>query len=404
LQNSRFDTAGFDSVQAMSPSRSILLFHAGAELYGADKILHILAKGLIARHWKVIVVLPWHGELNARLEECGATVIVINHGVLRRKYFKPCGLLNRMRLMLTAAVAAARIAREHGVAVVHTNTSVVLAGALTAKLTGAAHVWHVHEITTRPKPVWRLLSWLIPRLSDRVVCVSNAVLEHLIAGNAANARKGLVLHNGIDPMVAPDMARTQIRQELAFSEDNVVIGMVGRVNNWKGQLALAEAAKSVLIAFPNARFLFVGGTFAGDEHLMTELRQRTSAGALAGKATVLPYRNDVASILAAIDIFVLPSTQPDPLPTVVLEAMSSGKPIVGFAHGGICEMVVEQETGLLVPPCDTAALAKAIETLVADSQLRRMYGDAGQRRFQQSFTVNAFLNKFEAVYEEVINR
>lgn len=388
----------------MKTKKSILFFHAGAELYGADKILHILAKGLVERQWTVLVVLPWDGELRAPLEAAGTKVFILNHGVLRRKYFTPCGLLDRLYKIVMVSRAMARIAREHDVALIHTNTSVVMAGALTAKLAKLPHVWHIHEITTRPRAVWRTLSWLIPRLADRVVCVSNAVLAHLIVGNKANAARGVVLYNGIAPMVAASEAREQFRTELAAAPDDVVVGMVGRVNNWKGQMALAEAAELVISRCPKVKFVFVGGTFAGDEHMMKALRDRVSSSTLASKVTVLEFRNDVAAIMAALDIFVLPSIQPDPLPTVVLEAMSIGCAVVGFAHGGVCEMTVHDDTGLLVPPCDINALARAIEDLATDDGKRRRFGVAGKERFNRSFSVNGFLNEFEDVYEKAINR
>lgn len=383
----------------MKNKQRILFFHAGAELYGADKILHILVDGLVRRGWLVLVALPWNGELKGRLEEVGARVIVVNHGVLRRKYFNVFGLFDRLRKIVGAARSLAQVARENDISVVHTNTSVVFAGALTARLARIAHVWHIHEITTRPKFVWRTLSWLIPRLADRVVCVSSAVLSHLIAGNSANAAKGQVLHNGIAPLVPCKGDRLRIRQELGLSDDDVLVGMVGRVNNWKGQMALADAAEMVVAKYPNSRFLFVGGTFAGEEHLLADLRSRVQKSCLCGSTTVLDFREDVPAIMSAIDVFVLPSIQPDPLPTVVLEAMSLSLPIVGFAHGGVCEMVADGETGLLVAPCDVDAMAAAIGELIAKPRLRTQFGEAGAERFMRLFSVNAFLDNFEAVYE-----
>jgi glycosyltransferase involved in cell wall biosynthesis len=388
---------------AMKLKKSILFFHAGAELYGADKILCILASGLVERGWTVLVVLPWDGELRVPLETAGVKVIVLNHGVLRRKYFTPCGLINRAYKIVLASRTLVHIAREHDVALVHTNTSVVMAGALTAKLMNVPHVWHIHEITTRPRAVWRTLSWLIPRLADRVVCVSSAVLSHMTLGNRANAEKGIVLYNGIEPMKAAVGAREQFRDEIAAAPGDVVIGMVGRVNKWKGQMAFAEAAELVISRCPNVKFVFVGGTFAGEEHLMTALRERVSKGVLAGKVTVLAFHKDVAEIMAALDIFVLPSTQPDPLPTVVLEAMSVGCPVVAFAHGGVCEMTIHGKTGLLVSPCDINALGSAVEELVTDGEKRRRFGIAGKQRFNGSFSVIGFLNEFEDVYKKAID-
>lgn len=382
--------------------RRVLYFHAGAELYGADKILRTLVEGLHARGWDATVVLPWAGELKPVLESVGAQVVVLNHGVLRRKYFAPCGLIDRLRRILVAGRQMALFVRTNDVALVHTNTSVVLAGALTAMLARRPHVWHIHEITTRPKAVWKLLSWLIPRGARAVICVSGAVLEHLKAGNSLNGRKGCVIHNGIEPMAATREDRPKIRGELGLADDEVLVGMVGRVNAWKGQMAFLDAAMRVIPMDAKVRFLCVGGTFAGEEGLMAALEQRAKEAGFADRVTVWGFREDVASIMAALDVFVLPSTQPDPLPTVVLEAMSLSRPVVGFEHGGICEMVESGSTGLLVPPCDAEALALAILQLSRDEAMRRRFGEAGRARFEQGFSVSAFLDSFGAAYENAI--
>jgi glycosyltransferase involved in cell wall biosynthesis len=107
-------------------------------------------------------------------------------------------------------------------------------------------------------------------------------------------------------------------------------------------------------------------------------------------------------VLAAFDIFILPSTQPDPFPTVILEAMSAGIPVIATAHGGPLEMVVDGETGLLVPPGDPAALAAAIELLLLDAPKRKAMGDAGRRRIENEFALDTSLNRVQQVYSATL--
>ena len=214
-----------------------------------------------------------------------------------------------------------------------------------------------------------------------------------------NRRKGRVIHNGIERMIAGSEDRIRVRRELGLGNDEVLVGMVGRVNSWKGQMALLDAAKYVIAGDAKVRFLCVGGTFAGEEQLMADLERRAEETDFAGRVTVWGFRNDVAAIMAAVDIFALPSTQPDPLPTVVLEAMSLARPIVGFEHGGVCEMVENGSTGLLVTACDVEALARAILKLSRDDAMRDRFGSAGRLRFEQGFSILAFLNSIGAAYE-----
>jgi glycosyltransferase involved in cell wall biosynthesis len=106
-------------------------------------------------------------------------------------------------------------------------------------------------------------------------------------------------------------------------------------------------------------------------------------------------------VLADIDIFVLPSTEPDPFPTVVLEAMAAAKPVVAFRHGGVCEMVADGVSGILCTPGSALEMAAAIERLAASPALRRQLGEAGRARLQRLFTREVFIDRFSALYREL---
>jgi glycosyltransferase involved in cell wall biosynthesis len=112
----------------------------------------------------------------------------------------------------------------------------------------------------------------------------------------------------------------------------------------------------------------------------------------------------VGNVLADIDIFVLPSVEPDPFPTVVLEAMAAGKPVVAFRHGGVSEMVEDGVSGLLCPPVDAQAMAQAIQRLAASPELCQQMGQAGRERLQRLFTREAFLQRFSSLYQDLAAR
>ena len=379
----------------------LLFLHAGAELYGADRILLELVDGMVKHGHVASVVLPSDGPLVGALRQAGAEVRIHSLGVLRRKYFSLPGLFNRFVRIVSATFFVGGIIRREAIDIVHSNTSAVLVGAIASRLTRRKHVWHIHEITTKPQMVRRLFSWLIPRGADRVVCVSEAVRRHLIAGDRLNEFKAIVIHNGIEARQGASGGRARVRQELGLAGDDVLIGMIGRVNHWKGQHALVDAARLVAQSKPNARFLLVGGTFAGEEQLLINLRQRVVDEGLSERVTVWDFRSDIADILAALDVFVLPSIEPDPFPTVVLEAMHAGVPIVAFAHGGVQEMVEKDRTGYLVPPCDVIGMAEAISKLIEMGLARKSFGDAGQRRVAMLFTKKRFVEDFASLYESL---
>jgi glycosyltransferase involved in cell wall biosynthesis len=114
------------------------------------------------------------------------------------------------------------------------------------------------------------------------------------------------------------------------------------------------------------------------------------------------HRTDVPEILQALDIFVLPSNW-EGLPNAVLEAMAAGLPVVATRVGGVPEVVVEGQTGILVPPRDPNALADALLTLLRDPNLRRRMGQAGRQRVQEYFSVDQMVSKTETLYEQLLS-
>ena len=379
----------------------VLFAHAGAELYGADRVLLELAAGLKVRGHALQVVLPGPGPLHEELARVGVATQQRNLGVLRRRYFTPLGLLNRLCRVLSAAFFMRRLIREQGLAIVHSNTTAVLAGALAARLAAVPHVWHVHEITTRPRWFAHLMAVCVGLLSQRAVFVSAATRDHLCALSPRVRAKAVVIHNGIDTARALAGQRGVLRAECGWTESHCVVGMVGRINWWKGQGALLACAARLLPSDDSLRFIMVGGTFDGDNRVRDELLAAIARQGLDGRVVVQDFRSDVGNVLADIDIFVLPSTEPDPFPTVVLEAMAAGKPIVAFRHGGVCEMVEDGVSGFLCAPLSEMEMAAAIQRLAASPVLRAQMGQAGRERLQRLFTREAFIDRFAALYLEL---
>ena len=379
----------------------VLFAHAGAELYGADRILLELAAGLKARDYSLQVVLPGPGPLHAELARAGVATRQRNLGVLRRRYFTPLGLANRLCRVVGAAFFMRRLIREQGLSIVHSNTTAVLAGALAARLAGVPHVWHVHEITTRPRWFAWLMAQCVGRLSQRAVFVSAATRDHLCALSPRVRSKAVVIHNGIDTARALDGQRGVLRRECGWMESHCIVGMVGRINWWKGQGVLLDCAARLLPTDASLRFLMVGGTFDGDNRVRDALLAAVAQQGLGGRVVLQDFREDVGNVLADIDIFVLPSTEPDPFPTVVLEAMAAGKPVVAFGHGGVCEMVEDGVSGILCRPGSADAMAGAIARLAAAPGLRAQMGRVGRDRLQRLFTRDVFIDRFAALYAEL---
>ena len=393
----------------MSRPDTVLYIHSSDEMYGADRVLLQLIDLLDKRRFRPIVVVPndvpYQGQLSQALREREVETVQMKTAVLRRKYFTPYGMLVYFWRLIVSTLALVSLIRRESVSLVHSNTSAVIPGALAARLAGRPHVWHVHEILVRPRALWRFTSWLLPRLSDRVVAVSGPARDHLCAGDRRNEDKAIVIHNGVDvsAFTQDDRPGQAVRQEWGVQPNQPLVGMIGRVSSWKGQGHFLKSVALVVKSHPEARFALVGGTFPGQEHLVNDLKELITQLELDSSVILSDFRSDVPAVLDAYDVFVLPSIQPDPLPTVVLEAMAAGTPVVANAHGGSIEMVEHQVTGLLVQPDRPEKMAVAINRLLDNPEERRNMGQRGRERVETFFSLETFVANWMTLYDTLIS-
>jgi glycosyltransferase involved in cell wall biosynthesis len=326
---------------------------------------------------------------------------VRNIDVLEIRHYSLPGKIQHIIRVLRTVCGILRLSRKHRFVLIHTNTSFIFAGALAAKILRIPHVWHIHEIITQPK-FWKVFSYLIPRLSSVVVAVSQAVKEHLVAGDSLNAKKTIVIHNGISYVPFRKADAKRVRDELHIDGKELLIGMVARVNWWKGQDVFLMLAKELLKTRHDLKFILVGGPHRGDDRSLASLHEEIRKSSLERSVYLLGYRRDIPDVMAALDIIIIPSTQPDPFPTVALEAMYSGKPVVSFSHGGIPEMMMDGMTSNLVVPVDLQGMAGTVRRLIDDPDLRVRLGRAGKMRCEEQFTSTSFIQKFEATYSDLL--
>jgi glycosyltransferase involved in cell wall biosynthesis len=238
--------------------------------------------------------------------------------------------------------------------------------------------------------------------NDRVIAVSEATRRYQRLHNFVRGSRIETIHNFIDyPRLAavPADARRRVRGSLAIAADTPLLGIIGNVILRKGLLYLVRALPAVLAAVPDARLLVVGGEDQGV--YASRVRAAAEQCGVAGAITWTGHRGDVDEVLAALDLYVLPSLE-ESLPLSVLEAMAAGLPVVASAVGGIPECVVAGDTGLLVPPGKSAPLAAAIVALLADPARRRCFGEAGRRRVAERFSAESQTPSIEAAFARVI--
>jgi L-malate glycosyltransferase len=221
--------------------------------------------------------------------------------------------------------------------------------------------------------------WLYNRAVDAVIAISEGVRSALLRGGVHPDRIRVV-PSGIDPaaLEAAPEARSAVRAEWGVDAGEVVVLVLGALERRKGHAVLLDAARRLAMGHPGLRYVFAG---EGGERAALA----SAARGLGDRVVFAGFRRDVAACLAAADVVALPSLQ-EGLGVAALEAMAARRPVVASRVGGLAEVVVEGETGLLVDAGEPGSLAAALATMAEDAALRARLGEGGRRRVLATYT------------------
>jgi glycosyltransferase involved in cell wall biosynthesis len=276
---------------------------------------------------------------------------------------------------------------------VHTNSlKSSLYGGIAGRLARVPVVWHIRDRIADdylPSPAVRLVKLMARHLPTAVVGNSRATLDTLGPTPAPQA------------VVPSPVTVTRPRPGPATGRGSELrVGMIGRLAPWKGQHIFLDAFARALPQ-PGACAVVVGAALFGEERYADELRSQVSALGLDGRVDFRGFRDDIGAELAALDIVVHASVSAEPFGQVVVEAMAMGLPVIAAAAGGPAEIVDHEVTGLLFPPGDIDALARALARLASDAGLRASLGAAGLAR-ARDFRPEVVAPLVEHVYRKLL--
>lgn len=351
----------------------ILTVITPSRLSGAERIAISLARGLVARGHTVAFACrnerPTLGALEAAGLPCLTTGI--------RGKLNPAALWRLLNAI-----------RSFEPDVIHTHLSTAgLLGSLCGRLRGIPVVSHVHALNT----------WAFYRLADLIVTCSGGVRQHLLNQGAPADRVRLV-YNGVDgERLQALRSRDEVRAEWGATPHQPVIGVIAHLSEKKGHRYLIEAVALLRERHPDLLCFLIG-----DGPLQEHLQTLAADLGVAEQVRFTGFRPDALDLTGALDIVVLPSVAKEGLGMTLLEAAALGRPVVASDAPGIDEAVVRDETGLLVPPADAGALARAIERLITDPDLRSRMGEAGRERVQRMFTMERMVAEMEEVFAQAL--
>ena len=403
--------AARDSTQ----SRVNILFvesNVDGTIGGSYLSLFFLASGLDPRQYRAIVVFGSAHGLIKRYQNAGIDTRVQKARLPFASRYKLLRPITRAANFFAARVQSVRAVVEHvrfmrreQIDLLHLNNSIEASHewSLAARLVRIPRIVHERGILEHYSFTTRLLA----RGLSAIICVSGAVRDNLVAHGFGRLPLTTV-HNGLD---AGDFAVTRspsaLRAELGLSASVRLLGIVGNIQRWKGQDVVVRAIAVLRSEFPDLRCLLIGDVSRRDPDDLgfhEELQNLIAEHNLQDCIVLTGYKADVANYVNAVEILIHASIKPEPFGRVLLEGMSLKKPIVASRAGGVTEIVVDGETGLLYRPGDSEELAAAIRRLLGEETLRNTMGLAGFQRLTDSFGVAKNVSATERIYRAILHR
>lgn len=268
---------------------------------------------------------------------------------------------------------------------------------LLANLFHIPHIIHIHY-SVGPWLGRRTLN--IIKKSSRLIAVSEYTRQTALLQGVSPSS----IHTLVNPtpfsQSQPQQDDRSIRAEFQLENDTPLVVAVGRLDPGKGHLALFEAFAQVVQHLPHARLLVCGTSNTRDNYEIT-LQQRVNELQIDKHTIFAGHRNDIPAILWSSNVFCLP-TELDPCPLVFLEAMAAGLPVVAFYSGGVPEMVLHNQTGLLSYPGDIQALATNLRKVLVDTSYAQRLGESGKKRVETEFTPAIIADRWlKLLYEKI---
>lgn len=369
----------------------VVLFTDADVFAGTEQHMLGLADGLSEQDVDVAIACPRPSALAERCDEIGIRVVPIDKGglvdwaavrklrrLLRSGRYDIIHAHNG-RTAFSGAIAVrlarrgALIATQHFLEPNHLNDR-----GLKAVLSQIAHRWVAH-------------------VARKFVAISQAVRAAMSERGETSPEHIVVIPNGIsDPLPKVSTAPAEVRREWGVEADAPMVVCVARLEREKDIRTLVEAMSQVVRQVPRARCLL-----AGEGSLQGQIERQISQNGLGEAVRLLGFVPDASTIMSAADVFVLPSLA-EPFGLVIIEAMAMARPVIATRAGGAAEIVVDQQTGLLVPPSSPDEMSRAIVSLLNHPERARALGEAGRQRFLNTYTQRRMVDEMLQLYRQAL--
>jgi glycosyltransferase involved in cell wall biosynthesis len=365
------------------PNRTILYLSTSSGPGGAEQVISNLASLVDQRKFRPLLCLFRPGWIQERSEARGVrTFIIPTKGIADWRW----------------AIRFKRLLEQESVDLVHAHEfDANVQGALVAGISGIPLVATVHGKNYFYEKLRRRFAYRWVSRHATMVAVSQDLKQFIIEKVGVSPDRIKVIYNGVDHLPSSEPSEVdQLRRELGISVNDRIVGVIGNLYPVKGHQYLIDGIPAILKQCPDTSFVF-----AGRGELEVRLKDQVRQLGLDNRVYFIGLRQDIPRILSMLNVFALPSLS-EGLSMAILEAMIAGKPVVASHVGGNPELVVDQETGFLVPPRNSTALASRLITLLTNRDQAAAMGQKAKQRAEERFSLTAMVRAYENLYEQCV--
>jgi len=355
---------------------------------GGQKSLLLLLQRLNRKKISPVLLCPARGELVEKVEALGIESVILKiRGFKGPKFLTaPCNALKLKNLI-----------RNKNIDLIHTDAPrYTFYGGLAAKWTGKLLVWHVRVSTPESSIYERLLFGL----STEIIAVSEACKQRF-KNFSGYEQRVKVIYNGVDTQeFHPGLEKRSFREELRVKDEEILVGIIGRLHFSKGHEDFLKASQEVTQRNSRVKFVIVG---KGDQQYQNYLKSLVDRLNLKRWVKFTGSRKDIHSVIAGLDILVNASQEKtEGFSRIIIEAMAAGVPVIATKVEGNPEAVDDLITGILISPENPSQLAEAILDLAGDEKRREKMGIEGRMRAEDLFSIEENVRRTEKIYEELM--
>ena len=394
-------------------TRKVLILESSSRIAGVQQNTQYLAANLTAGEWLPVISCPEEGELPRKCREAGLEVRILLKPVLLSTSFwvgnqtklpNPFAWLwNIIEILITASDTAKFIKKENPAIVVTKGLLCHFYGGMAAKRAGVPCIWYLEDfISERFGGIYRtVFGEMAKRIPAHIVVIGFPIMAQL---PLEVQTRSTVVNNAVDTkFFRPGRSGAAVRREFGIPSEGILIGNVSRLTPWKGQYQILEAFQAFAGRRADVFLMFAGAALFGEEAYEQRLRARAAELGIADRVFFTGHRDDVPELLAAMDIFAYGSVEKDVWPLSLLQAMSTGLPIVAFDLPGVREPLGPGEPSeWLAPVSEVSVFSGFLERLVLNREAREQLGRKIRTRAEQACALDSNISRIESLFHSTI--